>query len=282
MLLSEFPARPPSTETIAWVTQVITSYNGREERHRIRVKPRMTYEVTIPLNTKSEVDTLKTMENKVRDNLQFVVWHAPYIDAPRLATIRGHPWYFEFTTPPQVAHYYRDRINISDSVVGLGYIYPVRDAIVDGNLRYTIRRGGGVASIKYNVQSAVEPPTSNFTTQLIGGVTYEVLELPTRSGFTQSVIQNQSYFDSVVGAYIGTTRWRRPKLRWDYTIEMFSPDEVLAWKQFLFRRAGRLNPVVIRDTDGRAVIMRMATDVPRIQYLQNHAISTVPFLELFV
>ena len=282
MILTSHPARPPTNETIAWVTQVITAYDGSEERHRVRIEPRSVYEVVIPLNNKTEIDALKTMENKVRDNLQFIVWHAPYIDTPRLATIRGHPWYFEFTTPPKIAHYYRDTITISDSLAGAGFIYPVRDAIVDGNLKYTIRRGSGLATIKYNVQLAVAPPASTFATQTINGVTYEVLELPTRSGFTQSVIQNQGYFDSIVGAYVGTTRWSRPKLRWNYTIEMFSPADVLVWKQFLFRRAGRLNPVVIRDTDGRAVIMRLATDVPKIQYLQNHAVSTVPFLELFV
>ena len=282
MLLTNLPASPPTTEIISWVTQVITAYNGSEERHKIRIKPRSTYESQIPLKTKAEVDQLKSSENKIRDNLQFVVWHAPYIGSARLATIRGHPWYFEFTTPLQVAHYYRDSITISDSLAGNGFIYPVRNAIVDGNLRYSIKRGSGVATIKYNVQLAVEPPSGTFTTQTINGIDYEVLELPTRSGFTQNIIQNQSYFDSVVGAYVGTTRWDRPKLQWSYTVEMFSPNDVLVWKQFLFRRAGRYNPVVIRDTDGRAVIMRMATDVPVINYQQNYATSTVPFIELFV
>lgn len=282
MLLSSIPAVPPSTETISWVTQVITSYNGSEERHQTRIKPRMSYQVKLPLNTKSEVDQIKTNDSKVRDNLEFIVWHAPYLGENRLATRRGHPWYFELGD--KIAHWQLDReAIITDSILGAGDIYPVRDAIVDGDLRYSIRRGGGAVDIKYNAQEALAPPENNsYPTINIEGITYEVLEIPTKSGFSQAIKQNQGYFDSVVGSYIGTTRWSRPKLQWSYTVEMFTPEDVLAWKQFLFRRVGRLNPVVIKDTDGRALIMRMATDVPSINYGLNYYTSTVRFTEVFV
>lgn len=281
MLLSEQPATLPINETYVWVTQVITAYDGHEERHRVRIRPRLTYQVTIPLNNKTEIDDLKSRDDKIRDSLQFVVWHAPYVGSARLATRRGHPWYFELGD--KIAHWQPEvGTSISTNLSGAGIIYPVRDAIVDGGLRYSIRRGGGKAEITYNIEQAVEPPTGSFDSMTIEGTSYEVLELPSKSGFTQEVVQNQGYFDSVVGAYVGTTRWRQPKLQWSYTIEMFTPDDVLNWKQFIFRRAGRLNPLVVRDTDGRAIIMRLATDNVPIVYDQGYFTSTVPLVEVFV
>lgn len=282
VLISNAPALPPSTETFVWVTQIIESYNGFEERHRVRTYPRMSYSVTIPFTSLSKVTDIKTRDDKIREEVEFVLWHAIYEGENRLRTTRGHPWYFEFGTDSKVAHYYLDNITISKSVSGAGYVYPVRDAIVHGALRYTIRRGGGTASINYNVQEAVAPPTGTFNTLAIEGKDYEVLEMPTKSGFTQAVNQQQGYFDSVVGSYIGTTRWRRPKLQWQYTVEMFFPIEVLAWKQFLFRREGKLNPVALRDTDGRVVLMRLSTDTPSISYDLNYFTSSIPLKEVFV
>ena len=281
MLLSHARAIPPTTERYTWVTQVIESYNGHEERHVVRLgAPRMNYNVTVPLLSLSAVTDQKTRDDQLREGVQFALWHALYDGEARLATIRGHPWYFEFGT--KVGHYFDGNLTVSDSVRGVGDIYPVLDAIVLGGLRYTIRRGGGTAVISYNVQQAVTPPTGTFETLDINGVTYEVLELPTRSGFQQVINQQQGFFDSVVGKYIETTRWNRPKLQWNYTIEMFDPDEILFWKQFLFRRQGRYAPVALRDTDGRAIVMRLATDTPSINYGLNYFTSTVPFKQIFV
>lgn len=283
MLLSINQAQPPSTETISWTTQVLTSYNGHEERHTVRLRPRMSYAVTIPLRSKTDVDEFKRRDDRIRDELQFVVWHAAYDNEQNtLRTTRGHPWYFEFGSDDQVAHLRAGTLRVSNSVVGSGYVYPVRDAIVHGNLGYQIRRGGGIVSINYNVEQAVAPPVdNNFATSRVGGVEYELLELPTRSGFTQAVIQQQGYFDSVVGKYLGTTRWQRPKLQWRYTIEMFSAADVLKWKQFLFRRQGRYSPVIVKDTNGEAILMRLATDSPSIIYQLGYSTSTVPLVEVF-
>ena len=281
MLLSHARAIPPTTEQYTWVTQIIESYNGHEERHEVRLgAPRMTYSMTVPFLSLTDVTAQKSRDDHIREGVQFALWHAPYIERARLATIRGHPWYFEFGD--KIGHYFDGTLTVSDSVRGVGEVYPVLDAIVIGALSYTIRRGGGTANITYNVPQAVVPPTGTFDTLEIGGVDYEVLELPTRSGFQQAVDQQQGFFDSIVGKYIGTTRWDRPKLQWNYTIEMFDPHEVLFWKQFLFRRKGRLNPVALRDTDGRVIVMRMATDTPSISYGMNYFTSTVPFKEIFV
>ena len=282
MFLSSHPAIPPTTETISWTTQVINAYDGREERHVVRLKPRYSYRVTHPLISRTEVDAMKRREDLIRDNLQIVLWHAAYTGSARLATIRGHPWWFEFDR--LVGHLTPDlSLTISNTVRGSGAVYPVLEGIIHGNISYNIRKGGGKATVTYNVEQAVEPVQPlDFPTIRVGGKDYLLLDMPTRSGFTQAVTQNQSYFDSVVGAYIGTTRWDRPKLQWSYTVELFSPDQVLAWKQFLFRCQGRFSPVALRDTDGRVVIMRLSTDAPVINHALGYSTSTVSFTEVFV
>lgn len=284
MLLLGTPAIPPTTEKISWVTQVITSYDGHEERHVVRLKPRLTYQINSPLLSKSAVDTLKGRGGLLRDEVQFFLWHAVYNGENRLATTRGHPWFFEFGTGVKIGHYVAGRgATVSDSVRGAGYIYPVLTGLIHGNIKYTIRKGSGLADIVYYVEQAIAPPSETNVPQIrVGGVNYEVLEMPTRTGFQQAVTQNQNYFDSVVGSYIGTTRWARPKLQWNYTVELFSPADVLKWKQFLFRRQGKYSPVALRDTDGRVVIMRLATDDVQLRHPLGYSTSSVPFVEVFV
>ena len=282
MLVSQTPALPPTFETISWTTQIIPSYDGHEERHLVRQKPRYTYQSNAVLTSRTEVEAFKTRNSMIRDKVQFVLWHAFYNGSARLATVRGHPWYFEFdnlvATLPDggVA-------TVSNSVRGAGVIYPVLEGYVHGNMQYNIRQGSGNVQVSYNVEEAVTPPVqTNVPTIMVGGKSYELLEMPTKSGFQQAVTQNQSYFDSVVGKYISTTRWRRPKLQWSYTVELFSVADVLAWKQFLFRRQGRYMPVALRDINGRVVVMRLGTDTPKINHPLGYSTSTVPFMEVFV
>ena len=282
MLVSQTPAVPPTFETISWTTQVIPSYDGHEERHLVRLKPRYTYQSNAVLTSSTELRAFKTRNSMIRDKVQLVLWHAVYSGAARLATIRGHPWYFEFDS--LVGHLVDGGVaTVSNSVRGTGYIYPVLEGYLHGNIQYNIKQGSGTAAMTYYVEEAVEPPVqSNIPTITVEGKSYELLEMPTRSGFQQAVTQNQSYFDSVVGKYISTTRWTRPKLQWSYTVELFSPAQVLAWKQFLFRRQGRYSPVALRDINGRVVVMRLGTDTPKINHPLGYSTSTVPFTEVFV
>ena len=72
----QYPATVPVREILEWYTDVVTSYNGKEERYKLRILPRHELEYIIPLNNEIRAEIQSLLLAYMNDKWAVPLWSA--------------------------------------------------------------------------------------------------------------------------------------------------------------------------------------------------------------
>lgn len=246
-------------ERLEWLTQVHTNYNKTELREQLRDAPRQKLSFNYA-NTDNEVGSLF---NLIRGNITGL-WAIPshqsmvkVADMEQSSSIpifdnsefndgwiliRDDVGYRSFKVIGQDANglMLESKIDIKN-----GYVIPLRICIIDGARTNLIIAGyWSKAELNFNVIAEDSPELANFDvpTRYNGFDVCDLYLLRDDSSLQAVLEQDQNILDNEVGAFDYFTHSSQSKYSKPLTIQVKTQDELLALKNFLYRRSGRFLP----------------------------------------
>lgn len=126
--------------------------------------------------------------------------------------------------------------------VSNGKLTPLRICIINGDVSATIRGFWSRQNITFNVLAEdcpyIEP---TYDQQYLGGDIYFNDMIAENGVIDGALYQQQNIVDGEVGGFQSFTQWKAPKYTRPLISKMKNKDDLLKYREFLFRRMGRLN-----------------------------------------
>jgi hypothetical protein len=258
------PIQAPLKQTLAWLTDDMTTHNGFESRHKLRRKPRVSFDYTLHANAVKSQAYLD-LKNGLRSRWLIPLWH----EAQRVGTIAGGTTTFtglnnapRYLRLDRYAMVYDQAAPTNYSVHSLvdvqptslqldsatggfvnGFIVPLMLAWVRGDVK---RQSDG-----YNDQHAIAMDVDFDDQEEVvtsAPVSYSGLEL-----FTGPVLMNgdrydgtfqrrEDQLDAPTNRVARRAPWETTQEAMSYAFVMETPAEVQTLREFLHRRAGKYAP----------------------------------------
>ncbi|NLW82308.1 MAG: hypothetical protein GXY42_11645 [Desulfovibrionales bacterium] len=282
-----WPWRPlrPITETLEWLTDIIEAHAGAEQRIRVRQEPRQSFEASTLLNDPAELAKLRVALSAWQHReWGWPCWHETlplaatlpaasstiYVDTTAadfrdggLAIIYQGPSLYEVVEIDAVA---ADSVTLAGPTT-MGHpagasVMPLRMARMAAQAR---RDDHAVEASRYSVTMQitdnVELTTAAAAMQYLG---YDVLSDPLlMPGETmpREIERPLDILDPGPGAWATFARTDYPLITTDHKWRVKTKAQAWAFRRWLHRRAGRLNPVWIPSRTHDLVLAVQPTSV---------------------
>lgn len=266
-----WPWRPlrPITEHLEWMTDIIEAHDGAEQRIRVRQEPRQSFEVVILPNDPAELSRLRVaIAAWQHREWGWPCWHeavelaavfpaasssigidttASDFRAGGLAIVHQSPSLYEVVEVDTVAAGSLSLVAPTTMEHPAGAaVMPLRMAKMAGQAR---REDYAVEASRYSVTMQItdntELTTEAAAMQYLG---YDVLSDPLlMPGETmpRQIDRPLDILDPGPGAWATFARTDYPAISTDHKWYLRTPAQAWAFRRWLHRRAGRLNPVWI-------------------------------------
>lgn len=259
--LTPIPSKAPYRESLAWLTDILPSYNGGEDRVRVRNKPRQRLTDEFYAQPDRSKDVFNTVYGGMARRWGVPVWSEAR-EAGNVAetdtVINTDTRYADFRVGSPVllfglcgAWEVRMVDAKTDSTLTLAtgagadirgaYAIPVRvGRIVSSGQKQT--GGYGVDwRITYEMDDNVEfVPAA--PAQYYGDDIYLTPSLTNNGTFGEDVVTQLETFDYDVGLVNAFTPWLNNRTVRPYRVHTYTPEEAWALRMWLHRRAGRYRP----------------------------------------
>lgn len=256
-----YQAIAPWSETLEWLTSVITSVSGKEQRVRLRASPRQSFSATFPVPYSEMAKAYNLTQGWKFRTWALPVWSEAQYIAPLTAgavTIPCETLTSDLREGSLVGIWDSEKVSeiVEISLVSPGSVtldvalsnsyirpllVPVRSATVEGNI--TRKTSGSSAElgvnfmVKDNITLTAETPQQYknedvyFTSFLLEG---EYVQ--------DSVISRDDVVDYNSGIRVKNTPWATAKQSRPFRIRAQTLAETWDVRRFLHRRAGKLKP----------------------------------------
>lgn len=255
------PAELPMKESVEYLTDVITSYNGTEQRLQLRNKPRRTLEYTVPLQAWQMQDSMNTNYGAIRKKWVVPMW----AEAQYVGTISEGQTYISCNTGP---YDYRNTSSLAFlysscddwQVVDISSIDPT--TLYSLNPMHWIHKAWVMPARLGWVSNITELFTNGSTGKL--SVTYELdikdtnyyanalppqyldndvytSPVPLLSNGLVNVVTEQKLdeTEALTGYIDRRTPWLHPKVSMPYRVQLNNAEEISNYRRFMNRRAGK-------------------------------------------
>lgn len=254
-----YPAEVPIKETLEFLTDVIQAYDATEQRLQLRGLPRQSFDYSIPLNPNTFAEAFNTQYGAIRSNVWVIpVWSESQFvgnvgnDSTEIECVTE---YYSFTLNSlamlinvcgeyqvlEVDEVESDRILLSvptNGFIGNAYLMPVRRGWIQGDIQMPTSGYSSKQSLTYVVDDNPYMLPDAPTQYLSNDIYYDVPYLS--NGFLDARMnQHQEIVDMQLGVVTKLTHWNRPQYGKPWRFIMTTPQEVFAFREFFYRRAGK-------------------------------------------
>ena len=254
-----YPAEVPIKETLEFLTDVIQAYDASEQRIALRSFARQSFSYTIPLNPNTFAEAFNTQYGAIRSNLWVIpIWsESQYVGNVGNDTLEIEcvTEYYSFTLNSlamlinacgeyqvlQVEEVESDRIVLSeptDGFIGNAYLMPVRRGWIQGDVEMPTSGYRSKQSLTYVIDDSPFLVPDAPTQYLSNDIYYNVPYL-TNGSLEARLSQHQEIVDMQLGVVTRLTYWTRPQYGKPWRFIMTTPQEVFAFREFFYRRAGK-------------------------------------------
>lgn len=287
-----WPWRPlrPITETLEWATDIIEAHDGTEQRIRVRQEPRQSFEASVHLDDPVQLSKARVALSAWQHReWGWPCWHeavklaatlpaasssipanTPAADfrPGGLAIVHTSPTAYEVVEVEAVAS---DSLTLAESTTlehpAGASVMPLRMARMSSQAR---RDDHPVEASRYSVTMQItdniELTTEAAAMQYLG---YDVLSDPlTMPGETmpRQIDRSIDILDPGPGAWATYARTDYPLISTDHKWRVTTRSQAWAFRRWLHRRAGRLNPVWIPSrTHGLALAVQPTAAATTLQ-----------------
>ena len=270
--LALIPLQPerPVREVMEFLTDTSESYNGKEERYQLRAKARQTFEYSIPQQAAKLTDNFNTAYFNIRGKWAVPIWtEAQQLESVSIGSyeiicdtsnfdiresslallyLSCDKWQIVETnllTETGISLRHPVEANLNKP-----FLIPVRLAYVRGNIEHITNGYGGSQKYNFFIQDSrmiVEGPAGYGTYYGYGyggyaGVQYKgediYFETPLQSS-SRAFMKREDINDFDLGIVESRSPWLNARFGVPYRALLEGPFELLNFKRFLFRRAGK-------------------------------------------
>lgn len=246
----------PMRETYDWLTDIITSYNGIEDRTPLRLKPRLSINHSFEFDDTNKYDLFNTVYGALRSQMAIPLWqYAQYVGAPGGTTITCDTTVYPLNLNELALVYSSDNsfvlsditavtgsnITLADSAIGLtnAWLIPVKTGFAIGDASIESSGHNGVLKLLMRVDDADEI-TGDTPTQYLSKDTCYDQRLKGSGDVYKSAINAQQYLaDFQLGKISEKAPWLNSKILQSYEIVLKNLPEYNTFLNWLHRRAGR-------------------------------------------
>jgi hypothetical protein len=253
-----YQAQTPVTESLEWLTDVLTSQSGVEDRFQLRTNPRQGFQFNIPIQSWNAAKSFNTGYGALRKLWAIPVWtEAQYVGtvAAGATSVACNVTNYDLRAN-SLALLYRDEnnwqliqvntlggssINLLSSASALSgaWLLPVRVGYISDNIDGRTNGHTSNIALSFDVEdtTALTPATP---TQYLGKDVYYTATLLDGGNTNRQLKQQQDSLDLELGKIFRRTPWTNARYGSDYRTVTTTAAEMRAYKLFLARRAGRL------------------------------------------
>lgn len=246
----------PMQETYSWLTDVLTSYNGIEDRSPLRSKPRVTIKHKYEFTRNEKADVFNTIYGAVRGAWIVPLWqYAQRINQQSGTTVLCDTVNYPFVLNEQVVIYSSDSsyvvadifslgvgtMNISASITGLTnpILIPAKIAFVNNDINLTSNGDEGFTELEFRLISAT-PITGNVPTQYNSNDTcYDKRLHGSGNTYKSTFISDEFLSDFALGKIGHNPTWLNTKIVQNQFVINKDLDEFKTFLNWLHRREGR-------------------------------------------
>ena len=257
LALLPYPPEAPVRESLDFLTDVMISHNGTEDRIQLRSKPRQSFTYKIPTQAWNMANAFNVGYAAIRDRWAVPVWpEGQYIGLihPNTAFISCATSSYDLR-PNSYALIYAacesyqlveittvepNGINIIGDVGGFkgAWLIPVRLGWIAGNMSRQTNGHNAITEITFEIE---DNPTYDDITpeQYSGNDIYYEPGLLSSGSITRTVEKISDVADFDLGPVARRSPWLNARYGTPYRSVLVGPEEIRAYKDWLFRRAGK-------------------------------------------
>ena len=257
--LAIFPreVEAPVVETLSFLTDVMESFNGSEQRLQLRSKPRQTFEYSMPLQAWHMANAFNTEYGALRKRWAVPVW----TEAQNVgfvienATTIGCNTSLYDLRPNSLAMLYNNFDNwqvVEIATVGADHIIlingakaqadsfliPVRLGYVSSNIERITNGHNGKTKVVFEIEDNLELTTATPSQYLSEDIYYDA-SLLSGSSISRSVEKRLDINDFDLGPVERRSPWKNSRFGTPYNKLINNAAEMRQFKDFLHRRAGK-------------------------------------------
>lgn len=258
LALIPFPAQKPINEKHEWLTSTFITADGTEYREQLRSMPRQVFEYTIPLVFWKKIKSLNTIRGGIRQKWAVPIWtEAQFVgnltngQTQILCDTSTNYWFkvgglvYLYSTSGEnqfgeISVRYSNALDLIDGVNEQNSVYlmPLKLAYIDGDPRHSTNGLESVVTIRFIIQDYTDIGTIDTPSQFQDDDVYT--EAPITNGFTERIFsQEHEKIDFDLGPIDIYSSLPNSRYIYQFGFVCDGPDEIQAYKQFLYRRAGK-------------------------------------------
>ncbi|RLL30742.1 hypothetical protein D9K80_15665 [Acinetobacter cumulans] len=244
------------TETLAFKTDVFEAKNGTEQRTPLKDKARQTLSFSSIALHDEVSQNFNVQWGGIRK-----LWAVPlaqesqYVDAVDGDFIDCRTDIFSFYVGGlallksdaifqlvEVVEVQTDGLLISESAtMAKAKLYPVRVCFISGDISRQVNSFYARSNVTFVVLDEPEVQES-VPVQFLGNDLDEFCLMLNSGSLETTISQNQVIIDSEIGQIYQSTDWNHARYGKQYRTVLKGPEQLYAYRQFLFRRQGRFRP----------------------------------------
>jgi hypothetical protein len=278
-------------ETLIWKTDVLNSYNGTEQRVKVRRYPRHRLSVKAYLDREERTRVENLIYGWRQRDWAIPIWHeARKADSPVLeddTIIDVDTQYADFRvdglaalweSPKKFDVFQIDSFTASSITLTRGvnsdfddpWVMPVRTARMVKN---PIRRTTGYDAVLDTILEVTDNyayPADASAIQYLGEDTFFMEPLQTgRDGSPDTYEHRMVVIDNVSGLVNQYAPWDNIRIQRDFELILEGAQEIWEFKQWLYRRAGKLVPFYMPTYEYNLRVLNTGTVVDSLEVVEN-------------
>lgn len=259
LALLPYQAQTPATESLAFLTDLILSHNGSEQRFPLRSVPRQTFRFSIPVKLWNIATAFNTSYGAIRDRWALPIWTESQfvgdviggtvvipcnttlhdLRAKSLALLHNLSGQWRVVEIDSVSDGSISLLSPTPGeVLPSAYVTPIRTAWASGNIDKTTNGFEDVYSIEFEVEdSAVLTPSA--PPQFLSQDIYFDETLAAQAITDKSLRKKLNRVDYSLGDVVRRTPWQHTRYASTKRSVLENSHQVRLYREFLYRRSGK-------------------------------------------
>lgn len=252
-----YQAEAPVKETLEFLTDLLTSFNGSEQRFSMRTKPRQSFEYTIPLQAWQTAAAFNTEYAAIAKRWAVPIWteaqfigdvaaHATEINCnTSLYDLRASSLALLYSSPDvwqivEISTTTSTKINVANDLSGItgAWLLPVRLGWIVGSVDKPTNGHNGKSYVTFEIDDNLEITPAAPTQHLSNDIYYDV-PLRGEDNVSKFVQRRVDIVDYSLGPVVRRSPWLNSRYGTPYRSLLNGASEVRSYKNFLYRRSGK-------------------------------------------
>jgi hypothetical protein len=257
LALLEFQPEAPASESLEFLTDILESYNGLEQRLQLRSKPRQMISYTVPLHSWDIAQSFNTSYGAIGKKWAVPIWSEnQYVGTilSSAASITCNTTLYDIRASSLALLYANENswqiveigtitgtsVNVTNTLSYMTncYLIPIRLGWIEGQISGNTNGHSKKITISFEIEDNLEIIPAA-PTQYLSNDIYYTPSLLQNGSLTRSIQDNMQKMDGDLGIVRRQFPWKNARYGSGYNTITINRTEYIDYKNFIHRRAGK-------------------------------------------